>query len=137
MNPNEHFPSEDDFVHALKCRNKTAFEILYDKYAATLLGVVSEIIDDEYRDAVIQEIFMEIWETIPEYNGHSGTLFAWIYHLARNRTADLYRDIKSRYPQPGLLIDSRDMASKKDILNECIVDAWRIPILWDPETSSG
>lgn len=53
--------AETHLVNALKAGQSTALEVLYDKYAASLLGIISPIVKSkEVAEDVLQETFIKI-----------------------------------------------------------------------------
>lgn len=88
---NELFFYEEDLVRGLKDRNPAALRVLYDRYAATLLGLASTILKDkDCSGAIIQDIFLAIWNAIDEYDPAKGRLFTWMFDLASEHALVIY-----------------------------------------------
>ncbi|HWZ36530.1 MAG TPA: RNA polymerase sigma factor [Mucilaginibacter sp.] len=84
--------SEEDLVLALRNREKIAIEALYDMYSASLLGVISHIVNNQTTaEDVLQETFVKIWHSFSSYSGDKGRLFTWMVNIARNLAIDKLR----------------------------------------------
>lgn len=84
--------TEADLVGQLKMRRQSAFVYLYDNYAGALHTVVVAIIlDREFANDVLQEVFVKIWKQIESYDETKGRLFTWMTNIARNAAIDLIR----------------------------------------------
>jgi RNA polymerase sigma factor (sigma-70 family) len=79
-------------VSALKDKDRSAFEYLYDNYGAALLGVISRIIKkEELAEEVLQDVFLKVWDRIESYDPGKGKLFTWMLNIARNQAIDKTR----------------------------------------------
>ncbi len=77
--------TEEDLTHALKSRDKNAFDYLYKNYKGALFTVVKQIIPDtENAGDVLQEVFVMAWKNIEKYDETKGRLFTWLYNVTRN-----------------------------------------------------
>lgn len=77
---------------ALRNRDKTGIEALYDMYSASLYGVIARIITDTpTAEDVLQETFVKIWNSFSSYNTEKGRLFTWMVNIARNMAIDKIR----------------------------------------------
>jgi len=82
----------------LKARDQKAFEYLYDNYSAALYSIILSTVRDEYiAEETLQDVFLKIWDQIEHYENSKGTIFTWIYRIARNKAIDVTRskDFKS------------------------------------------
>lgn len=92
MNRKSTFYCENELVILLKANDKTAFEYLYDNYAAGLYGIILRIVkDDDKADDVMQDSFIKIWKNIASYDASKGTLFTWLLNVARHTAIDRSR----------------------------------------------
>ncbi len=75
--------------------SKSAFSELYDMFADTLYGVVTQIVHSEEVAAdVLQDAFVKIWKNIAKYDADKGTVFTWMLNIARNTGIDYLRKNK-------------------------------------------
>jgi RNA polymerase sigma factor (sigma-70 family) len=87
-----HKISEEELVQLLKDRNQKGVEILYDNYSSALYGVILRIVlNEELAEDVLQEAFVKIWNSFPQFDTAKGKLFTWIVNIARNLAIDKVR----------------------------------------------
>lgn len=83
---------EGELIVLLKQRQETAFNYLYNHYAASLYSVILAIIPDkELANDLLQEVFVKIWRQIESYDQNKGRLFTWMLNVARNASIDALR----------------------------------------------
>ncbi len=84
--------NEDELVHLLQSRDKSAFEYLYDNYSAALFGIIFKMLENrELAEDVLQEAFVKIWKNFSNYDSGKGRLFTWMLNITRNLTIDTIR----------------------------------------------
>lgn len=77
---------------ALRRKDEQAFSYLYDHYAGALYNVVKQVVmDADVSSDVLQEIFVNIWRRIEQYDESKGRLFTWMLNIARNAAIDKTR----------------------------------------------
>ena len=83
---------EEELIIALKSRDITAMQALYDMYSGALLGVISRIVQPvEVAEDLLQETFIKIWNSSDGYDPTKGRLFTWMMNIARNLAIDKLR----------------------------------------------
>ena len=76
----------------LRNRDNKAYSYLYDNYASALYSIVLQIVNDaELANDVLQEVFVNIWRRIEQYDAGKGRLFTWMLNIARNASIDTLR----------------------------------------------
>jgi len=91
LNPRTKY-SEPELVSLLQEQDETAFSYLYDNYGGALYGIISPIVKDtETANDVLQEVFVNIWKKINQYDTAKGRLFTWMLNIARNAAIDKLR----------------------------------------------
>jgi len=84
--------TEQELVSLLQNRDNKAFAYLYDNYAAALYSIILQIVNDaELANDVLQEVFVNIWRRIEQYDAGKGRLFTWMMNIARNASIDTLR----------------------------------------------
>lgn len=69
-----------------------ALEALYDRYAATILGLSLKVTGDQaVAEDVLQETFWRVWKSASSYQFERGTFTSWLFRIARNLAIDAYR----------------------------------------------
>jgi len=92
MPPKNDTATEDELVALLREKSEDGFNLLYDRYAPALLGVVTRIVkSEEAAQDVVQDAFVKIWKNFSGYDKSKGTLFTWILNVARNTAIDYTR----------------------------------------------
>lgn len=88
---------QQHIIRLLKAQDKAAISVLYDRYAATLNGVIFRIVhSEELAEDVLQETFIKIWKKGASYDSSKGTLFTWMLNIARNTAIDKTRSANFR-----------------------------------------
>ncbi|RYZ25639.1 MAG: sigma-70 family RNA polymerase sigma factor, partial [Sphingobacteriales bacterium] len=83
---------EKELVTLLKCQDRKAFSYLYDNYSGALLGVIVKVVGDGERARdLLQEVFVKIWKSVISYDDTKGTLYTWMFRVARNAAIDCLR----------------------------------------------
>jgi len=76
----------------LQAGDEAAFGVLYDNYAAALLGVIYKMTGDKkLAEDLLQEGFIKIWRNIHSYDSNRATLFTWMMNIIRNICIDHFR----------------------------------------------
>jgi RNA polymerase sigma-70 factor (ECF subfamily) len=72
--------------------NSAALEVLYDRYASTVLGISVKVIGDQaLAEDVLQETFWRVWQSAGTYQSQRGSFTGWLFRIARNLAIDAYR----------------------------------------------
>ncbi|GAB3901350.1 sigma-70 family RNA polymerase sigma factor [Larkinella knui] len=100
---------ETDLIEGLKSHSRIAFSQLYDRYAATLLGVITKIVKNETEaEDLLQDTFVKVWKNIHRHDPNKGRLFTWLLNVTRNTALDYLRSRNKaphvELPQDGYLI---------------------------------
>jgi RNA polymerase sigma-70 factor, ECF subfamily len=96
MYTNNKMPTEqlsDEVLIARVARgDQTALEVLYDRHAATVLGISLKITGDHAAsEDVLQETFWRVWQNAVNYQAQRGFFMSWLFRIARNLAIDTYR----------------------------------------------
>ena len=110
-------------VFLLRQKTKYGFSILYDKYAASLYGVISRIVaDPSAGEDVLQEVFVKVWNHIGQYDENKGAFYTWLVNIARNAAIDHLRTVqrkvqlKNQLDLAGEYIDERPLYQQAENL---------------------
>jgi len=89
--------TEENIMELLQEQDRHAIALLYDRYAATLFGIVLRIVRSEtLAEDVVQETFVKAWRNRASYDESKGTLFTWLLNIARNTAIDKTRSVEFR-----------------------------------------
>ena len=99
----------DEVLAAQVARGESsALEILYDRYASTVLGISLRIVGDQVMaEDVLQETFWRLWRSAASYQSERGSFTSWLFRIARNLAIDAYRRRNAR-PRPIADVESGD-----------------------------
>ena len=86
-----HAPDEALVVQVAR-GNSAALEVLYDRYASTVMGISLKVIGDQsLAEDVLQETFWRVWQSAATYQSQRGSFTSWLFRIARNQAIDTYR----------------------------------------------
>ena len=89
--------SDEVLIARVARGDRTALEVLYDRHAATVMGICFKIIADRAAaEDVLQETFWRVWQNASTYQSQRGSFTSWLFKIARNLAIDVYRREKSR-----------------------------------------
>src|SRR5688572_33199221 len=86
-------PSDDlRLVRAVAAGSQEALATLYDRHADAVYAAASRLTSDrQVAEEVVQETFLALWNRAELFDPATGSLAAWLYTIARNRTVDRLR----------------------------------------------
>ena len=80
--------------------DKTSLEILYDRHAATILGILVRIIGERaIAEEILQETFWQVWQRAATYQSQQGSFTSWLYRITRELAMDAYGQVNAHLPQ--------------------------------------
>jgi RNA polymerase sigma-70 factor (ECF subfamily) len=90
----------DEFLLQLIAqRNADALEELYNRHAQIVYNLIVRIVRERtIADELLQDTFWQVWQQAAKFRG-DGSVAAWIYRIARNKSLDQLRRQSTR-PQP-------------------------------------
>jgi RNA polymerase sigma-70 factor (ECF subfamily) len=92
--------TDDELMARMAADDRRALEDLYDRHAATVMGLAVRIVDDRgLAEEIVQETFFRVWKQSVSFDGARGQVTTWLFGIARNLAIDALRRRKVR-PQP-------------------------------------
>ena len=91
-------------------RDRDALEALYDRYGRAIYSLaVNMLRDSGAAEEVTQDAFFNVWRRAPSYHAQRGSVTAWLFSIAHNRTIDELRRRRREYEnvQPGVDLTNR------------------------------
>jgi RNA polymerase sigma factor (sigma-70 family) len=77
-------------------RDHAAFKQLYDATVCCLLGITMRMLHDRcWAEEVVQEVYVSIWHTAPNYAPHRAQPMTWLMAVARNKALDALRSSRA------------------------------------------
>ncbi|HIY65305.1 MAG TPA: sigma-70 family RNA polymerase sigma factor [Candidatus Agrococcus pullicola] len=96
----------------------TAFASLYDMLAARAFGLILRVLVDRAQsEEVLQDVFLEVWQTAAKFDSARGGARAWILTIAHRRAVDRVRASHSS-TQRDLRIGVRDFRGETTSVEE-------------------
>ena len=88
--PEHHGQLTDEILASRIARGDVAaLEILYDRHAAMILGMMLKITRDRVlAEDVLQETFWRVWQNANTYQFVGGAFTAWLFRMARSLAMD-------------------------------------------------
>ena len=79
-------------VHRLLRQDVNAFEQLYDRHSRIVYALVLRILQQTpTAEEVVQDVFLQLWRNVAQYQEARGPFVPWLLTLARNRALDTLR----------------------------------------------
>lgn len=84
--------SDEELMLRVTSRDSAAFDLIYDRYAPIVLGIVVRIVQDQAEgEEILQEAFWRVWKQADTFDPAKGPLRAWLFSIARRLALDLLR----------------------------------------------
>jgi RNA polymerase sigma-70 factor (ECF subfamily) len=88
--------TDDDLIRQARVGDQGAFEILFERYNASLLLMISRIVRDEHlAQDILQHVFIQLYRSLPTLILVGMTLKPWLSQIARHRSID---ELRRRHP---------------------------------------
>jgi len=91
------FKSDEDLAAYLRDGQMDAMTVLFERHSPLLYGVVCRVVrvSTEAED-VVQQIFLDVFRSIHQYDARKGSLKSWLLMFAYQRAFNRKRDLKAR-----------------------------------------
>jgi RNA polymerase sigma-70 factor (ECF subfamily) len=81
--------SDGDLIQRVGIGDRSAFEVLYRRFARPVLGLALRRLGDRGRaEDALQETFTSVWRSASTYKPERGPGAPWLYAVARNAIVD-------------------------------------------------
>jgi RNA polymerase sigma-70 factor, ECF subfamily len=78
-----------DIIQPILRGDSRGYEILFDRYGAMLLGIITRIVKNETdAENLLQDCFLEIWRKINTFNSEKERFTIWLINIARRCAMD-------------------------------------------------
>jgi RNA polymerase sigma-70 factor (ECF subfamily) len=89
--------ADEQLMALVAAGDSTALETLYDRYAASLMGVVLRIVKERtIAEEIVQETFWRVWDKADGFDADRGKFSTWMYSIGRRLAIDYTRRQKIR-----------------------------------------
>jgi RNA polymerase sigma factor (sigma-70 family) len=83
-------------MYRVALRDQAAFKQLYDATSHCLLGIVMRMLRERaWAEDVLQEIYVSVWNTAPNYSAVKSQPMTWLMTIARHRALDALRSTRT------------------------------------------
>jgi RNA polymerase sigma-70 factor (ECF subfamily) len=85
-------PGDQALLGRIAAQDRTAFAVLYERYAPRLLGMLLRMLRkrSEAEDC-LQEVFWQVWARASRYDPERSSPLVWLVMIARSRARDSLR----------------------------------------------
>lgn len=84
--------SDAALVHHICAGDPASFEVLYQRYVSTCLGLSRRIVvDPALAEDVVQVAFLTVWEQADRFRPALGSVRAWLLAITHHKAVDLVR----------------------------------------------
>jgi RNA polymerase sigma-70 factor (ECF subfamily) len=100
--------------------DQQAFSAFYDRTASRVLGLVRRLlIDAAQSEEVVQEVFLEAWQSASRFDPNRGRALTWILTMAHRRAVDRIRASQAAHDR-DTAIGIRDLPTDFDVVAETV-----------------
>jgi len=98
---------DDLLIVRVRERDQEAMREIFDRYATLVYSVAMRVLKDPAQaEDVMQEIFLQVWNSPDRFAQGRGSLGAWLAVVARNRAIDLLRQRRPTEPCDDVVLAS-------------------------------
>ena len=84
--------SDESLADQVARGSSAALETLYDRHAATVLGLALRILGERAAaEDILQETFWRVWKSADTFQPQRGPFTSWLFRIARNLAIDAIR----------------------------------------------
>lgn len=88
--------SPEDLLIQISRGDQRAFSEFYDRLAPRVLGLIRRLLLDQAQsEEVMQEVFLEVWQSANRFDPNKGGGFTWIMTMAHARAIDRVRSAQA------------------------------------------
>lgn len=110
-------PADEALLSAAR-GDQRAFAELYDMMSARVFGLILRVvIDRSQSEEVLQEVFLEAWQSATSFDADRGKARSWLLTIAHRRAIDRVRASQASRRR-DVVIGIRDLAADQPSLDE-------------------
>lgn len=116
--------SSGDLVADLLVRvahaDQRAFAELYDLLSSRVFALILKVlVNRSQSEEVLQEVFLEIWQSASKFAPNRGQGRSWIFTIAHRRAVDRVRSSQSSTDR-DMRVGVRDLGGERDVVQEAV-----------------
>ncbi|MEP7198374.1 MAG: sigma-70 family RNA polymerase sigma factor [Chloroflexota bacterium] len=119
-------PDDATLIARVARRDRSAFELLYDRHASKALGLSMRVCAERtIAEEIVQEAFWRVWTRAATFDTARGNFVTWLLGIVHHLTIDHLRQQRGRPPLVAIESD-RDEASFdiRDERHDVAEQAW-------------
>jgi RNA polymerase sigma-70 factor (ECF subfamily) len=94
--------SDDELIQRIGRGDRSAFELLYQRYARPIFALALRRLGDRGRaEDAVQDAFASVWRSAGTYKSERGAGSHWLYAVARNAIVDRGRARRENPAEPS------------------------------------
>lgn len=110
-------PADDALLRAAQ-GDQRAFAELYDMMSARVFGLILRVVVDRSQsEEVLQEVFLEAWQTATSFDTDRGRARSWLLTIAHRRAVDRVRASQASRRR-DLVAGARDLAESRPAVDD-------------------
>ncbi|MCU1680482.1 MAG: polymerase subunit sigma [Amycolatopsis sp.] len=118
-------PTAEELLVRVAKGDEPAFELLYEKLAGPILGLVRRVVrDGAQSEEVAQEVLVELWRTATRYSPERGSAMNWAMTLAHRRAVDRVRSARASTDREQKATFEAARARPFDEVAEAVTSRW-------------
>jgi RNA polymerase sigma-70 factor (ECF subfamily) len=99
--------SDADLVMEVRRGRQDALTVLYERHRALVFQIARRVLgDDGEAEDIVQDVLLEIYQRISQFDFQKGTFKSWVIRAARHRSIDRKRHLQSRGTYELLQLDA-------------------------------
>jgi RNA polymerase sigma factor (sigma-70 family) len=114
-------PDLETLMFRVGMRDQAAFKTLYDATVHCLFAIVMRMLRERsWAEDVLQDVYVNVWNTAPNYSAVKSQPMTWLMALARNKAIDALRSTRTertRVTRPALGDDGEE-SDMPDVADE-------------------
>ncbi|XSG74335.1 RNA polymerase sigma factor [Herpetosiphon llansteffanensis] len=100
--------------------DEQALSQLYDRYAATVMGIALKIVRQrEIAEEITQEAFWRVWQRASTFDNSRGNCAPWLFGIARNLSID---ELRRRAARPQAAYDDPERPLLESIADDADIE---------------
>lgn len=100
--------------------DQRAFAELYDLLSSRVFALILKVVVNRSQsEEVLQEVFLEIWQSASKFAPNRGQGRSWIFTIAHRRAVDRVRSSQSSTDR-DMRVGVRDLGGERDVVQEAV-----------------
>ncbi|MGH1403442.1 MAG: RNA polymerase sigma factor [Alphaproteobacteria bacterium] len=128
--------SDDDLLHMITHGDKTAYNLLIQRYLGKVWRLSFSILKNEQEaEDATQDVFLSLWQSLENWDKNGKAKFStWIYRVTFNKCIDIKRKKKPTTDTDSIDVMSEEQSAYQSTLQRQISDRLNILLCTLPDT---